>query len=104
MDIHKGLGNANKIMNRLLYAGFEHFGLRISNINGGSLRNAIPRESFATILIDTASKELFLFEIDALIESIKGEFKNYRTQPFHRDNGNRNSQQSNGVRCPRESY
>ena len=75
MDIHKGLGNANKIMNRLLYDGSEHFGLRISQINGGSLRNAIPRESFATIVIDNASKESFLFEIDALIESIKGEFK-----------------------------
>ncbi|MFD2568209.1 aminoacyl-histidine dipeptidase [Pseudotenacibaculum haliotis] len=74
MDIHKGLGNANKIMNRLLYDGFEHFGLRIAEINGGSLRNAIPRESFATIVIDEISKEPFLFEIDALIETIKKEF------------------------------
>ena len=49
MDIHKGLGNANKIMNRLLFDGFENFGLRIAEINGGSLRNAIPRESFAKI-------------------------------------------------------
>src|SRR5690606_16572654 len=45
MDIHKGLGNANKIMNRLLYNGFEDFGLQIAEIKGGSLRNAIPRES-----------------------------------------------------------
>ena len=35
MDIHKGLGNANKIMNRLLFDGFTNFGLRISEINGG---------------------------------------------------------------------
>src|SRR5690606_18692297 len=41
MDIDKGLGNANKIMNRLLFDGFENFGLQISEINGGSLRNAI---------------------------------------------------------------
>ena len=75
MDIHKGLGNANKIMNRLLYNGFEHFGLRISEINGGSLRNAIPRESFATIVIDEISKEPFFFEMDALIQIIKEEFK-----------------------------
>jgi dipeptidase D len=47
MDIDKGLGNANKIMNRLLFNGFEDFGLQISTINGGSLRNAIPRESIA---------------------------------------------------------
>jgi len=43
MDIHKGLGNANKIMNRLLYFGTQNFDVRVSEIDGGSLRNAIPR-------------------------------------------------------------
>ncbi|MDO6813388.1 aminoacyl-histidine dipeptidase [Tenacibaculum soleae] len=74
MDIIKGLGNANKIMNRLLFDGFTNFGLRVTEINGGSLRNAIPRESFANVVIDTASKEPFLFEIQELINSIKAEF------------------------------
>ncbi|KAB1158306.1 aminoacyl-histidine dipeptidase [Tenacibaculum aiptasiae] len=74
MDIIKGLGNANKIMNRLLFDGFTNFGLRVSEINGGSLRNAIPRESFATVVIDSISKEPFLFEIHELINSIKAEF------------------------------
>ena len=74
MDIIKGLGNANKIMNRLLYNGFEHFGLRISEINGGSLRNAIPRESFSNVVIDTVSKEPFLFELNEQINNIKAEF------------------------------
>ncbi|MDG2194146.1 MAG: aminoacyl-histidine dipeptidase [Polaribacter sp.] len=73
MDIHKGLGNANKIMNRLFFDGFENFGLRISEINGGSLRNAIPRESFSIITIDTISKEPFLFEINELSAIIKEE-------------------------------
>ena len=75
MDIHKGLGNANKIMNRLLFDGFENFGLRIVEIKGGSLRNAIPRESFATLVIDTIAKEPFLFEMGELIEIIRNEFK-----------------------------
>ncbi|AUC84995.1 cytosol nonspecific dipeptidase [Polaribacter sp. ALD11] len=74
MDIIKGLGNANKIMNRLLFDGFTNFGLRISEINGGSLRNAIPRESFALVSIDTVSKEAFLFETNLLIKTIKEEF------------------------------
>ena len=74
MDIHKGLGNANKIMNRLLFDGFTNYGLRISEINGGSLRNAIPRESFATVVIDTVSKEPFLFELNEQINAIKAEF------------------------------
>jgi len=74
MDIIKGLGNANKIMNRILFDGFEKYGLRIAEINGGSLRNAIPRESFATIIIDTVSKETFLSEIEIVINNIKNEF------------------------------
>jgi dipeptidase D len=51
MDIHRGRGNANKLMNRLLWRTHEHFGLRITEIKGGSLRNAIPRESFATVVV-----------------------------------------------------
>ena len=74
MDIIKGLGNANKIMNRVLFDSFEKYGLRIAEINGGSLRNAIPRESFATVVIDTVSKENFLSEIDVVINNIKNEF------------------------------
>lgn len=74
MDIHKGLGNANKLMNRLLYNGFENFGIRISQIDGGSLRNAIPRESFATIVVDKVHQESFEFEFDALATTIKKEY------------------------------
>ncbi len=74
MDIHKGLGNANKIMNRLLYKGFEKFGLRISELHGGSLRNAIPRESSAKIVVNTDDKEVFLSEIQQQIAIIKQEF------------------------------
>jgi dipeptidase D len=51
MDIHKGLGNANKIMNRLLYRCSEQYHIRISEIDGGGLRNAIPRESFAKVVV-----------------------------------------------------
>lgn len=74
MDIHKGLGNANKIMNRLLFDGFTNFGLRIAEINGGSLRNAIPRESFAKVVVNSSSKAFFLSETNTLINQIKQEF------------------------------
>jgi dipeptidase D len=74
MDIIKGLGNANKIMNRLLFDGFTNFGLRISEINGGSLRNAIPRESTAIVMVDNVSKQDFLLETNLLIDNIKEEF------------------------------
>lgn len=75
IDIHKGLGNANKIMNRLLFDGFENFGLQISEINGGSLRNAIPRESFARIIISEIFDESFVFDMQQIINDIKMEFK-----------------------------
>ena len=74
MDIIKGLGNANKIMNRLLFEGYTNYGLKISEVNGGSLRNAIPRESFALVTIDSASKEFFLLKTSELINNIKEEF------------------------------
>ena len=73
MDIHRGLGNANKIMNRMLFDRFTNFGLRISEINGGSLRNAIPRESVSKFVIDTISKDPFLYETNKLINQIKKE-------------------------------
>jgi dipeptidase D len=47
MDIHKGRGNANKLMNRLLVKLQKEFSIEISSIDGGGLRNAIPRESVA---------------------------------------------------------
>lgn len=52
MDIIKGLGNANKLMNRLMYQLDQNLSLGIHQINGGGLRNAIPRESEAIITID----------------------------------------------------
>ena len=75
MDIIKGLGNANKLMNRMLFDGFENFGMRIASINGGSLRNAIPRESFAIVAVDSIQKDAFEFEFNAQADAIKKEFK-----------------------------
>jgi len=75
MQIHEGLGNANKIMNRLLFDGFENFGLRISEIDGGSLRNAIPRESSAIVAIDAVHEAAFESELKQLAKTIKTELK-----------------------------
>ncbi|MBL7923893.1 MAG: beta-Ala-His dipeptidase, partial [Bacteroidia bacterium] len=75
MDIHKGLGNANKIMNRLLYGVSERVGLRIARISGGSLRNAIPRESEAGILVPLEQEQTLSAEINRLAEEVKFEFR-----------------------------
>ena len=75
MQIHEGLGNANKLMNRLLFDGFEKFGLRIAEIDGGSLRNAIPRESHATVAVDATHQEDFEQAMRDMSMTIKTEFK-----------------------------
>ena len=75
MDIHKGLGNANKIMNRLLFDAFENFGLQVAEINGGSLRNAIPRESVAKVIISEMFDEAYIFDMQEIINDIKVEYK-----------------------------
>jgi len=65
MDIHIGLGNANKLMNTLLFWGTEATGLQIASIDGGSLRNAIPRESFAEIVVPAEKEDLFKTDFKA---------------------------------------
>ena len=75
MDIHRGLGNANKIMNRILFDAFDNFGLQISEIKGGSLRNAIPRESVAQVIIAAVYDEAFVFDMQQIVNEIKAELK-----------------------------
>ncbi|WP_298505901.1 aminoacyl-histidine dipeptidase [uncultured Maribacter sp.] len=75
MDIHKGLGNANKIMNRILYHCNKDLNIRISEINGGGLRNAIPRESYTVLIVDKAHTVLFEKKVQNLAGIIKEELK-----------------------------
>lgn len=74
MEIHKGLGNANKLMNRLIYQLVESIDLGIQFIEGGGLRNAIPRESTAVVAIPKSAKKQFE-EICTVFETeVKAEF------------------------------
>ena len=73
MDIHKGLGNANKMMNRLLL-GLDEF-IRIQSINGGSLRNAIPRESVAIIGVATADGSTFKDKFERISQELHAEYR-----------------------------
>lgn len=43
VDIHKGRANANKLMNRILLELSNEFEIQVAVVDGGSLRNAIPR-------------------------------------------------------------
>ncbi|GHT55401.1 aminoacyl-histidine dipeptidase [Bacteroidia bacterium] len=52
VDIHLGRANANQLMFRFLKDAMQTYPIRLASVEGGSLRNAIPREAFATILVD----------------------------------------------------
>ncbi|PIE02610.1 MAG: cytosol nonspecific dipeptidase [Acidobacteria bacterium] len=69
-DIHLGRGNANKIMNRFLWMGERECGLRIHHVDGGSLRNALPRESVSTVVLPADKVDDFkkrFHEVEKLI-------------------------------------
>lgn len=72
MDIHKGFGNANMILGRLLYKGVENQNVELISIDGGGLRNAIPREAVAIISVRNAQE--FIQEATVLKTEILEEF------------------------------
>lgn len=72
MDIHKGFGNANMILGRLLYKGVENQNVELISIDGGGLRNAIPREAVAIISVRNAQE--FIQEATVLKAEILEEF------------------------------
>ncbi|MBE2288366.1 MAG: aminoacyl-histidine dipeptidase [Chitinophagaceae bacterium] len=74
-DIHLGRGNANKIMNRILLKLTKEHNISIASLNGGSLRNAIPRESVATIVVPTDQVVAAEKTFSVLASKIEAEYK-----------------------------
>ena len=72
MDIHLYRGNANKILNRLLFLGSK-CGLKVAEIHGGGLRNAIPREAEAVVVLPNDKENKILKAMKDLSEIIKVE-------------------------------
>jgi dipeptidase D len=75
MDIDKGRGNANKIMNRILYHLISMIDFQLISLDGGSLRNAIPRESVAVIAVKSNDLAFFSAELEKISTILKEEFK-----------------------------
>lgn len=75
LDIHLGKANANKLMFRFFQQAEHDFGMRIADYAGGDLRNAIPRESFATIIVPTIKKALFEKFMKGYEKMYRAEFK-----------------------------
>jgi len=73
LDINLGRGNANKLMNRFLWNAARKCGLKLSSINGGNMRNAIPRESFAVVTVPAAKTDGFQKEVTGFLAIISAE-------------------------------
>ena len=74
-DINKGLGNANKILNRILWEATRRFELRLSKFDGGNLRNAIAREAFAIVTVPNRLQQEFEAFVKDKHRKIRHEFK-----------------------------
>lgn len=74
LDIHLGRGNANKILNLILKMGVERHQLLLASIEGGSLRNAIPREATAVVTVPENRRSQFLEALQREISAIADEF------------------------------
>ncbi|MFO7978304.1 MAG: aminoacyl-histidine dipeptidase [Bacteroidales bacterium] len=75
LDIHLGRGNANKLINRILWKANREMDLQLSSIEGGSLRNAIPREAQAIVTLPGARAQEFealVKEYEALMQKELG--------------------------------
>ncbi len=73
-EIDKGLGNANKILNRIIFKLSKKYNARLNNFDGGNLRNAIAREAFGIVTVNKKHTEKFEKTILKLSEIIKNEF------------------------------
>jgi dipeptidase D len=73
VDISLGRANSNKLLFRFLMQAESDFGIRLAEAAGGNLRNAIPRESYAVLLVASAKAKSFE-------KFVKGYEKMYRAE------------------------
>jgi len=73
IDIPLGRGNSNKLLIRYLWQGIKRHNLRLASIDGGSLRNTIPRESFAVVTVPKSNEKIFLTCVEKFASLISKE-------------------------------
>ncbi|MHA1281319.1 MAG: beta-Ala-His dipeptidase [Promethearchaeota archaeon] len=75
VDIHRGLGNALKIISQLLWKLNKMYNINLESINGGNRPNAIPREAEAIFLVKKKELQKFEANLNKYISEIKRQFK-----------------------------
>lgn len=78
-DINKGYGNANKLLNRILWNIYKETDLLLVSIDGGNLHNAIPREASAVCCVPFEDKEEVRIIFNHTVSELEQEFINAET-------------------------
>ncbi len=73
-DINKGYGNANKILTRILWNS-DLYDLKLAEIDGGNLRNAIAREAYAVVTVRENAVDDFKSFFESFRKDVKKELK-----------------------------
>lgn len=73
-DINKNRANANKLLNRFLVQLMEKYDLRLCEIDGGNLHNAIPREAHAVCVVPMKDKESVRVDLNVYLSEVENEF------------------------------
>jgi dipeptidase D len=79
LDINLGRANANKLLFRFLMQAESDLKIRLSETDGGDLRNAIPRESRAVVVVPAGSEGAFESIAESYQEMYRKEFS--ETEP-----------------------
>ena len=76
MEIHEGRGNANKVMMRVLLPALRDLKAKLISIEGGNLRNAIPREAVAVVALPPSKVKALQAIVDSVLAKVKNEYAN----------------------------
>ncbi len=80
MDIHLGRANANKLLTRFLKFAAANYEAMLAQISGGDMHNAIPREAWAIVTIDSEDRDDFLDAVDEFEDLFRNEYSTTEPQ------------------------
>ena len=73
-DIHLGRANANKLLCRFLFDVSRNHEVVLSEIDGGNLRNAIPRAAHAVVGVHASKKDDIAAMFNRYVADVKDEY------------------------------
>lgn len=78
-DIHLGHANANKVLTRFLWEQSQKLALNLVEIDGGNLRNAIPRAAHAVFGVPESAKHAVMADFNDYCARVANEYAGLET-------------------------